>query len=115
MEGNDIHLYRNPNYGTPQAGNLGKLSFKSVQTKVDAPPRGLRLFMEFQPTAGKRARWTWLEVRISTKDAEHEYVHGRVDVTANGGPSELAALVAPQWIWQLLPEDIEGIERRRSA
>jgi len=119
MNGNPVFLWLKltPTSRSNQ-GHVGKLNFVRMQAE-DASAKGLRLTLEpiVNPeflSQYSQLHWVGLNAEIWNQKIEARKF-GRVSIDANSQAPALASQ-APQvdWIWYLLPEDLDGIERSRS-
>jgi hypothetical protein len=124
MSSNPIFLWvlQAPGY-SGQAGHLGELVFARTRADTNAP-KGIRITLkpalsQTFLTANPQVHWVGLRVEATSQRIDQR-AYGRVVLD----PHERAhALGLPQfeipgreieWLWCLLPEDLERIERDRS-
>ena len=107
---NPIFLYVRDPQNTP----IGRLIWAGLQ--ADAPT-GIKIAMEFVPWSTTQlgaARWLALAGVVSNQKTQRRSF-GRLEMEVREWP-QVDPLIQSTvtWLWRLLPEDIEAIERARS-
>jgi hypothetical protein len=115
MKGNDLHLYMRDPHGT-----IGRLIFKDLMTGQPGRTKGIQIEMEFVPwsnSPGGGARWLALAATIGNQRTDEPRTFGRVvfDIANDVPPANPPQTKTVVWLWQLLPEDLETIERERAS
>jgi hypothetical protein len=112
MKGQDLSLHVRDPYGP-----IGRLIFKSL-TAVTSPYKGLQLEMDFVPWPSFQqvgaVRWLSLTAVVTDQKVEQR-TYGRmpIDLNQEAPPVQPVAPGTVRWLWRLLPEDLDRIERFR--
>jgi hypothetical protein len=120
MPGSDIYIYERTKDAGRDAGRssptLGQLVFRQLEIS-QPPPSGLLLVVQWIPTrlSGPDSgyRWVWLSGEMRSRRTPRAF--GSVRISVDERPKLDGESDTLRWHWQLLPDDLEVIERERSA